>query len=189
MANYKGLVNDGSEVDRLFTKINNLSVKDNLISTDTDQPLSANQGKLLNESKLNASDVQDNLSSTDINKPLSANQGRVLNEKIDSMIGSGSNSNGSFMKFSDGTMICKTYVASQTTDSAGKVTWTFPAAFLSGEIPSVTVSPVASLSATQNAIIGATPTATSVVLLHTMSGAAINTQAVRYCATAIGKWK
>lgn len=189
MANYKGLVNDGSEVDRLFTKINNLSVKDNLISTDTDQPLSANQGKLLNESKVNISDVQDNLTSIDSNKPLSANQGRVLNEKIGSIIGSDSNANGSFIKFSDGTMICKTYVASQTTDSTGRVTWTFPAAFLSGEIPIVTVTPVASLSATQNAISGTTPTSTGVVFLHTMSGAAINTQAVRYCATAIGRWK
>ncbi len=105
------------------------------------------------------------------------------------IIDSGSNANGSFIKFSDGTMICKTYVASQTTDSTGRVTWTFPAAFLTGEIPTVTVSTVASLSSTQNAIIGTTPTPTGVVFLHTMNGAAINAQAVRYCATAIGKWK
>ncbi len=147
-----------SAFDALMQKIDNLSVKDNLTSTDTDQPLSANQGK-------------------------------ILNDKIDSMIGSGSNSNGYFIKFPDGTMICKTYVASQTTDSTGRATWTFPAAFVTGEIPTVTVSPVASLSATQNAIIGTTPTPTGVVFLHTINGAAINAQTVRYCATAIGRWK
>ena len=53
----------------------------------------------------NAMSIQDNLTSTDINKPLSANQGKVLNEKIGSIIESGSNANGSFVKFSDGTMI------------------------------------------------------------------------------------
>ena len=112
-----------------------------------------------------------------------------IDNSIAGIIGSGSNANGSFIKFSDGTMICKTYVASQTTDSTGRVTWTFPAAFLTGEIPTVTVSTVASLSSTQNAIIGTTPTPTGVVFLHTMNGAAINAQAVRYCATAIGRWK
>ncbi len=139
--------------------------------------------------KINNLTIIDSLTSTDTTNPPSANSVKILNEKIDSMIGSGSNSNGYFIKFPDGTMICKTYVASQTTDSTGRVTWTFPASFLTGEIPAVTITPVASLSSTQNANIGTTPTSTAVVFLHTMNNAAINSQAVRYCATAIGKWK
>lgn len=134
-------------------------------------------------------EVVDNLTSTDVNKPLSANQGKSLKYYIDNVVVSGTTANGTYTKFSDGTMICRIYVASQTTDSSGNVTWTYPTAFKTGEIPAVTVSPVTTLAASQNAVIGTTPTATSVVLKHTMSGAAINAQAVRYCATATGFWK
>ena len=54
-------------------------VVDNLTSTATDKPLSANQGRVLNE---NIPAVDDNLTSTSTTHALSANQGRVLNEKI-----------------------------------------------------------------------------------------------------------
>lgn len=52
---------------------------DNLTSTATDKPLSANQGRVLNE---NIPAVDDNLTSTSTTHALSANQGRVLNGKI-----------------------------------------------------------------------------------------------------------
>lgn len=55
-------------------------VVDNLTSTSTNAPLSANQGKVLNEGKVNVSDVVNDLTHTDTDKPLSANQGKVLNE-------------------------------------------------------------------------------------------------------------
>lgn len=54
-------------------------VVDNLTSTATDKPLSANQGRVLNE---NIPAVDDNLTSTSTTHALSANQGRVLNGKI-----------------------------------------------------------------------------------------------------------
>lgn len=54
-------------------------VVDNLTSTATDKPLSANQGRVLNE---NIPAVDDNLASTSTTHALSANQGRVLNGKI-----------------------------------------------------------------------------------------------------------
>lgn len=55
-------------------------VIDNLTSTDTDKPLSANQGKHLEDNKIEISDIIDNLTSTDTNKPLSAKQGKVLKD-------------------------------------------------------------------------------------------------------------
>lgn len=54
-------------------------VVDSLTSTATDKPLSANQGRVLNE---NIPAVDDNLTSTSTTHALSANQGRVLNGKI-----------------------------------------------------------------------------------------------------------
>lgn len=55
-------------------------IQDNLVNTSVDKPLSANQGKVLNETKINYTDVKNNLTSTDTNKPLSAAQGKSLNE-------------------------------------------------------------------------------------------------------------
>ena len=54
--------------------------------------------------------VVDNLNSTSTIDALSAKQGKELNEKISGIIESGSNSNGSYIKFSDGTMICRKYI-------------------------------------------------------------------------------
>lgn len=168
------------------TKVGNTDKFDGQDSTYFASQASVNASLL---TKINISDIIDNLTSTDTNKPVSANQAKALKYYIDNIVISGTTANGTYTKFSDGTMICRMYVASQTTDSTGNTTWTFPTAFKTGEIPIVTVSPVATLSASQNAVIGTTPTATSVVLKHTMSGAAINAQAVRYCATATGFWK
>ena len=58
---------------------------DDLVHTDTDKALSANQGKVLNDSisgKVNTSDIIDDLTHTDTNKPLSANQGKALNTAL-----------------------------------------------------------------------------------------------------------
>lgn len=57
-------------------------VVDNLTSTDTDKPLSANQGRALKELIPSGVTVEDNLTSTSTTHALSANQGRVLNGKI-----------------------------------------------------------------------------------------------------------
>ena len=95
-------------VNELFDdKVNTSDIVDNLTSTDTDKPLSANQGKVLKDEigdltnldttdktsvinavnelfndKVNSADVVDNLTSTDTDKPLSANQGKVLRDEV-----------------------------------------------------------------------------------------------------------
>jgi hypothetical protein len=68
-------------------KLDVADVVDDLTSTDTDKPLSANQGKVLQDGKepadatiLKEADIVDNLTSTDTDKPLSANQGKVLQD-------------------------------------------------------------------------------------------------------------
>lgn len=57
--------------------------------------------------------VVDDLNSTSTVDALSANQGRLLNEKT--IYDSGNNANGSWIKYSDGTMICYRKVAYSTT--------------------------------------------------------------------------
>ena len=64
---------------------NSISVIDNLTSTDGTSALSANQGKILNESKINTSDIVDNLTSDSSTKVLSAKQGKELDTKIDTL--------------------------------------------------------------------------------------------------------
>ncbi len=51
-----------------------------LTSTDTDKPLSAAQGKALNDLKIAIADIINTLTSTDTDKPLSAAQGKALND-------------------------------------------------------------------------------------------------------------
>ena len=65
-------------------------IVDDLTSTATDRPLSANQGRILSEKIDNldfaeAFDIVDNLTTADPNAALSANQGKILNEKIDNL--------------------------------------------------------------------------------------------------------
>jgi hypothetical protein len=60
-------------------------VKDDLTSTETDKPLSANQGKELKalvDARIKRADIKDNLTSTDTDQPLSANKGKVLKDLI-----------------------------------------------------------------------------------------------------------
>lgn len=62
-----------------------LDVIDNLSSTNTLSPLSANQGSVMSQlisTKASTSDIVDNLLDTSPNKPLSANQGKVLSAAI-----------------------------------------------------------------------------------------------------------
>jgi hypothetical protein len=61
-------------------KVNISDVINNLSSTEIAKPLSANQGKVLNDNKVNVSDVINTLVSTETAKPLSAAQGKVLQD-------------------------------------------------------------------------------------------------------------
>lgn len=57
-------------------------VVDNLTSTYTTRPLSAKQGKNLQDNKVNKSDIADNLTTAVSSKVLSAKQGNVLSTRI-----------------------------------------------------------------------------------------------------------
>lgn len=75
--------NNKSLIDGITaSKVNVDDIVDSRLSFATDQPLSANQGRVLNAIKVNYGDIVDNLTSTDKKAPLSANQGRVLDAKI-----------------------------------------------------------------------------------------------------------
>lgn len=79
------------ETDTISTSVS-YDVIDNLTSTSTTKPLSAKQGKKLNDEKLAITDIVDNTTSSSTTKPLSANQGRVLAEKIPSTFVADANS-------------------------------------------------------------------------------------------------
>jgi hypothetical protein len=54
---------------------------------------------------------------------------------------SGSNANGSYVKYADGTMICSYQSltsGSLAANTGREITWTYPAAFAAGSVPSVT---------------------------------------------------
>lgn len=57
-------------------------VNNTLTSSSIDKPLSAAQGKKLNDEKLAKTDVVNNLTTTDTSKALSAAQGKALNDKF-----------------------------------------------------------------------------------------------------------
>ena len=67
-----------------------ITVIDNLTSTSTTDALSANQGRILNES---IPAVIDNTSSTSTTDALSANQGNLLQQQIDAISGANSINN------------------------------------------------------------------------------------------------
>ncbi len=63
-------------------RVKTSDIQNNLTSTATNKPLSAAQGKALNDGKVNVSDIQNNLTSTATNKPLSAAMGKSLSDTI-----------------------------------------------------------------------------------------------------------
>ena len=74
------LVTQGQLDEGLSEKIDIADIINNLTSTATNKPLSAAQGKALDEAKVNIADIVDNLTSTATDKPLSAAQGKALDE-------------------------------------------------------------------------------------------------------------
>ena len=116
---------------------------------------------------------------------------------IDSMIDSGSNANGNYIKYGDGTMICriKQIVADQAIISAygslflGYRAWTFPAPFI--DTVNLVVSPGEGKWGTgaswQTSAISVGTTSCQLNFLDTISRAA-GTNFV-YSVTAIGRWK
>lgn len=60
-------------------------ISNTLTSSSIDKPLSAAQGKKLNDEKLAKTDVVNNLTTTDTSKALSAAQGKALNDRINEL--------------------------------------------------------------------------------------------------------
>ncbi len=114
----------------ITSKVNVSDVIDNLISTDTNKPLSAKQGKALNDTKVNVSDVINTLASTETTKPLSAAQGKVLNEK----------------NIKIETWTAKSYLSGDQVNYLGK-DWVSNAATVAGDIPGTSSKWVERLSA------------------------------------------
>ena len=75
-----GISNISGLQTALNAKIATADIKNNLTSTDTDKPLSAAQGKALEDGKVATADIKNNLTSTDTDKPLSAAQGKALQD-------------------------------------------------------------------------------------------------------------
>lgn len=66
----------------LTTVVKKTDIIDNLTTADKTKVLSANQGKLLNDTKLDKNSVVDNLTTDDAGKVLSARQGKLLSDEL-----------------------------------------------------------------------------------------------------------
>lgn len=62
------------------------------------------------ETGANKTVINNTLTSTSTTQAASANMVKTLSDTIGNIIESGSNTNGSYIKFSDGTMICRKYI-------------------------------------------------------------------------------
>ena len=107
-------------------------------------------------------------------------------------VDSGSNSNGNWVKFYDGTMFAyksTTYYA-DITRSAGSLyygygaSWTFPVAFIGEPIVSITLNDSIMLSTNAN---GITSTNVSAVCIYSYKSA--SGYMVKYDMIAVGRWK
>jgi lysophospholipase L1-like esterase len=70
----------------IASKVNTSDVINTLVSTETAKPLSAAQGKVLQDGKVNISDVVNTLMSTETAKPLSGLQGKILDLKKPNLV-------------------------------------------------------------------------------------------------------
>jgi hypothetical protein len=93
----------------------------------------------------------------------------------------GSNANGEFTKFPDGTLICRQFILSST---SGEVTWTYPHAFIA--IPKQTATPIiTSLIALSPRYASHGLTGSTLSVLDASSSRISSTVAI----TATGRWK
>ena len=99
-------------------------------------------------------------------------------DAIDGLVVSGSNTNGSYVKFPDGTMICTGASANQTLEFE----WTYPQPFIANPIISV-LPAFSSDLATNVTLYQRSKTSSSVTLK------AYGTSTPYIMATAIGRWK
>lgn len=115
------------------------------------------------------------------------------------VVETGNNDNGAFIKFADGTMICRQFLPSPTGNSAQgsifvspELGWTYPVAFY--DYPSVTYTPILVSGTTPASPIGATRASTyaesksntSCYVFYATSSATV---VAKISFEAIGRWK
>jgi hypothetical protein len=98
------------------------------------------------------------------------------------VIESGSNANGKYVRFADGTQICIRHFSPGATSHA----WTYPAAFISSASSNLAVNAIVFSGSAALVSVDFSPSATaSTFLLWDTAGAALSSQ---IHATAIGRW-
>ncbi len=139
--------------------------------------------------------VVDNLNSTSATDALSAKQGKILNDKISEIIESGSNSNGNYIKFSDGTMICTKSVIASTKienpwgnlfESSQLDLGNFPVSFI--ETPVLSVNKTIGRGSWLELVEGTTNSAIGRTFLVSAVSTTATTN-ITINIIAIGKWK
>ena len=120
----------------------------------------------------------------------------TLEERINTLASkviaeSGSNENGNYVKFEDGTMICYNAVAGSDIGTSWVVDWTFPAVF--SQLPRVTHS--LGINTSDATVITdfrggcRIPSTTVVKVAYRKVGTLYSTQSVNLGLLAIGRWK
>ena len=101
------------------------------------------------------------------------------------IIESGSNANGEYIKYSDGTMICRIVrLMSQNNSTHGTTTWTFPHAYVNNAIVVNATTNGSSGQYTNFYITNASTTTSSVTFTQSNSASLAG-----YFITSIGRWK
>lgn len=120
-----------------------------------------------------------------------------IEDAIDGVVESGSNTNGNYVKFLDGTMICYGFVSASLTRTTSMTAGgyrtsgqsnNFPAAFIS--VPRIVITDVSS-TGTSNGCSAASSSSNPSVFSTYWWGINSNSTAISYSASyiAIGKWK
>ncbi len=110
-----------------------------------------------------------------------------IDNSIAGIIGSGSNANGYYVKYSDGTMECYN-VLTVTTNASGVASVTFPLAFLTGTEPVVNCDVYATQSITSTKTLqSTTPTGFSIGICTGGVVSASKSHKISY--RAISRWK
>lgn len=103
---------------------------------------------------------------------------------------SGSNANGSYIKYPDGTMICRAKILTLTTAGAGNWVWTFPAPFISTDISVPPQMGVGADGIPRLAKINGLNVAYVEYIFYTLAGAAAaSTTISNLHLLAVGRWK
>jgi hypothetical protein len=113
----------------------------------------------------------------------SSNKAVTWGQLVDAMVERGSNANGEYVRFADGTQIC---THKQTSSSSSDSTWTYPAAFAPGKTDCLQISPTSMTGVNVPAIAPSTAGSAIFTVRDALnSGARV---AVDVWLIAVGRW-